>query len=524
MTRLSFAFGGEGNAKTAEELARERLLVEALMGRQPAPKNLGEGLSALGEAIGYRMANKRLQQDEGAARSAGDALYEKLSLFGGTKAIGGPNADQPASYNTDPVGPPQAAPTFGDKFTESMIGQPDAPVAQPAPFRNGVDMTQAQPVPQPMPQQVAQAQPDNATLISQYERVLADPNFQHVDPQRQKMVQSRYEKLLEIQQQAQDPVRQLTLQKLQQEVAQGLRKKPIEVGGRLVDPDTYKVLYEDKPAPKAPEPYTLSPGQERHNPDGTVQASLPKPIDTTMEDEAQQISDAIISGDQPPDLTGLYKQGSHVRAALARKGYNLTDAKEDWAAQQKYIATLNGPQQVRLRQAVDFAFHSLPIIKGLAQEWKAGKYPPLNSVQLEAAKQGALGQDAQRIATQLSSQIADMTSELGTVYKGGNSSTDESLRLAGENLKANWSEETLLAGIELVGKNLQIRRNSINSGSPMGAGTRYQQAPAPYVAPPVETQDGADPLEQAREAIAKGADPAKVRQRLIDNGIDPSGL
>lgn len=449
---MGYIYGGNTGIKSAAELDRERMLVEALLGRKAAPKSLGEGLSALGDAIGYRVADRRLRADEGAANDAGNALFK--SLFGGEKNVSDPA--QPASYNTDPVEAPTAQPSFGDTFLPKVQSSTPAVAAEQAYDPNA----QAQPIPQTMPQQVAQAEhpapgtPQFDDLISKYEMVLGDPNFQHVDAARQKMAEQRYNQLLEMQQNASDPYKQQQLKNAQLEYDQKLH----------------------------PDKVPLTALQQAQI--GKLQAPDPSA------DEPKLIAGAIMNGDQPPDLTGLYKQGAHVRAELAKQGYNLTDAKEDWQAQQKYIATLNGPQQVRLRQAVDFAFHSLPIIKGLAQEWKAGNYPALNSVQLEAAKHGAMGQDAQRIATQLSSQIADMTSELGTVYKGGNSSTDESLRLAGENLKANWSEETLLAGIELVGKNLQIRRNSINSGSPMGAGTSYQQEVAP---PPVAAALGGLP-------------------------------
>jgi len=75
---------------------------------------------------------------------------------------------------------------------------------------------------------------------------------------------------------------------------------------------------------------------------------------------------------------------------------------------------------------------------------------------------------AQDVATQLSTQISDLTSELGTVYKGGNSSTDESLRLAAKNLQGEWSEHTLLNNVKLVRKNLDIRKRSLLSSGVAG--------------------------------------------------------
>jgi|SRR5581483_1054797 len=186
--------------------------------------------------------------------------------------------------------------------------------------------------------------------------------------------------------------------------------------------------------------------------------------------DTDAIADAIVKGDQPPTTTGLYRSTAAVRAALAKKGYNLTGAQLDYSAIQRYMASLNGPQQLRLRQAVQFAYESLPVLEKLYAEWKAlggaYGYRVFNKATLAASKQvpGQLGAAAQALET----QIADMTSELGTVYKGGNSSTNESLDLAAKNLSSDWNEETFNKAISLIRTNLNIRKNSILNAQPAG--------------------------------------------------------
>jgi hypothetical protein len=180
------------------------------------------------------------------------------------------------------------------------------------------------------------------------------------------------------------------------------------------------------------------------------------------DDQVTKIGDAIIAGTQPPEISGfgMAKIAAPLKAYLAEKGYDLTTAGLDYKAQQKYMSTLNGAQQVRLRQATDFAYSSLDLVEGLAKEWQGGNFAVLNKVNLIAAKNGVYGPQAASIATRLDTQIADLTSELGTVYKGGNSSTDETLKLAAKNLSSDWSEKVILDVIPLVRQNLDIRRNS----------------------------------------------------------------
>lgn len=237
-------------------------------------------------------------------------------------------------------------------------------------------------------------------------------------------------------------------------------------------------------AKKEPAGFTLGQGQTRFDAQGNKVASVaPRPVTTTASQgataapsDAKAVAQAIMNGDQPPEFTGLYRNTMAVRAELAKAGYPLTKATEDWTATKKYLTTLNGQQQTRLRQAVTFASDSLGLVQSLSDEWQGGRFPLLNKANLAAAKSGAYGKDAQSLATRLEAQIADLTSELGTVYKGGNSSTDESLKLAATNLSADWSQQTLSDSIKQIRQNLQIRQNSIaNTGTAGTGGNQYDQ-------------------------------------------------
>ena len=189
---------------------------------------------------------------------------------------------------------------------------------------------------------------------------------------------------------------------------------------------------------------------------------------------AVSVAEGIISGTIPPDLTKnvSFRDRTAVVAELQRKGYDLTKATQDWAATQKYLSTLNSVQQVRLRQAVDFAYESLDIVDDLNDE--ASKILArkginiINKTEIAAARQGLYGEEARSVATRLDNQISDLISELATVYKGGNSSTDETLKLASKQLSSDWSAKVLTDNVNLIRKNLLIRQNSINNAGVAG--------------------------------------------------------
>ncbi len=177
--------------------------------------------------------------------------------------------------------------------------------------------------------------------------------------------------------------------------------------------------------------------------------------------DVKEVARAIMAGEQSPELTGLYRNTMAVRAELGRQGYNHANALTDWRATQRHFATMNGPAQTRMVQAIDNASHSLDVIDDLSSKWKGGRFPVLNRANLMLAKNGAYGPDVASVANQLDAQISDVTAELGQVYMGGNSPTDHALGLASKNLSTDWSDKVLKDMTQLARQNLRIRQNSI---------------------------------------------------------------
>jgi hypothetical protein len=214
------------------------------------------------------------------------------------------------------------------------------------------------------------------------------------------------------------------------------------------------------------------------------------------------IAEAIIEGNQPPDTKGLFRMAGPVRVALAQKGFNLAAAQSDWAATQKHLATLNGPQQTRLMQSITTAQESLGNIDKLYNEWKqlggATGSQLFNKGALAVAKQlpGRPGE----VARALEMNIADLTAELGNVYMGGNSPTDHALGLAQKNLSADWNEGQFREAIDQARKNIQYRVNSIKNSSVVGAsaGNKYapSQAAEPTTSAPVRKSVGGKTYEK----------------------------
>ncbi len=216
-----------------------------------------------------------------------------------------------------------------------------------------------------------------------------------------------------------------------------------------------------------------------------VNVNLPDQAAADVKEAVKGMKDGTI----PPQLPGrASKEYTAMMAEAHRQGYDLAGAATDWIATQKHIATLNGAQQTRLRQAIGQLPDLLDSIDTLADKWKGGRFPVLNKANLALAKGGAYGKDAASIANQLEAQIADVTADLGNVYMGGNSPTDHALGLAAKALSADWDQKVLKDMTALARKNVQTRMNSINTTGVAGASEGNPYAPKPAAeAPPASS-------------------------------------
>jgi hypothetical protein len=269
--------------------------------------------------------------------------------------------------------------------------------------------------------------------------------------------------------------------------------------------------------------------------DKEEKAAAKKEKDQQEAADIDVVVDAIVKGNQPPDMSRMYGKSLKVKAALAKKypDFDLSKAELDWNGMKRYVSTLQGPQMVKLRSATNFAVEGLDTLDApRPPDWKKGdpdpkendligraaktaagsKYKRLNRAYLDAAKNGVFGQQAASDATLLDVQIAELQQELAVVYKGGNSPTDLGLNKAGEMLRSEWNDQVLRDAVNLGRTNLRIRLNSIKHTLPesVGGGANPyapQPSASPTATPPQTPSAGVD---RSKISPVPGTDEAKL--------------
>jgi hypothetical protein len=73
----SFIFGGN-TGETPQSVKRKRDLAMAIMGASAAPRNVGEGLNALGSGIVAGIMNRRADKAEKSGRAGADSVFQGI--------------------------------------------------------------------------------------------------------------------------------------------------------------------------------------------------------------------------------------------------------------------------------------------------------------------------------------------------------------------------------------------------------------------------------------------------------------
>lgn len=135
---VGFIFGGD-TKETPETLKRKREIAAALLGQSRAPKNVGEGLQAIGDALIYRSIASDADKGEAAGRKSAESAFS--SLFGGGAASAdapSPTAGIPAGSALDISLNKTASPVFANDGTElgAYLSDPERRSTLPAGMRN----------------------------------------------------------------------------------------------------------------------------------------------------------------------------------------------------------------------------------------------------------------------------------------------------------------------------------------------------------------------------------------------------
>lgn len=190
---------------------------------------------------------------------------------------------------------------------------------------------------------------------------------------------------------------------------------------------------------------------------------------------SSEIANAIMEGKQPPSTTGLYRQGAAVRAQLAKKGFDMTNAELEWKAAQKQVQSLNGPQMTRYAGLAKSVVNTIDEVKSLSEQMANSGIPALNAAKIQAYIQTAGNSEKGQLAARYLASVNTLKEEFANLAQGGYAPTEAAWALANQQINGNYGVQQLSASLNEVQRLIRYRLQGIPNFQSLGpdAANRY---------------------------------------------------
>lgn len=204
----------------------------------------------------------------------------------------------------------------------------------------------------------------------------------------------------------------------------------------------------------------------------------------------QSIATAIEEGKQPPVTTGLYKQGAKVRAKLAKDGFDLSSANQEWQAATKQIQALNGPQMTRYVGLANSVVNTIDEVKSLSEKMKLSGIPLANQAQLAAYMQTAGNSPGGQLAARYIGAVTTLKEEFANLVQGGYAPTEAAFALANKQINENYGVQQMAASLTEVQRLIRYRLNAVPNLATRGPGSTNRYVPGQQQVQPQSSSPG----------------------------------
>ena len=259
-------------------------------------------------------------------------------------------------------------------------------------------------------------------------------------------------------------------------------------------------------------------------------------------DEGKELAQQLVDGFLVPSMlsrrgtfNSILAEANRISRRTTGKPYNAARAQTEYAASQRFMSALNGPQQQRFRALAGTVVNTIDEVKALSREMQNIGVPVLNHAKLMVYSQ-AMGNTPQgQLAAKYIGAVNTLKEEFANLANGGYAPTEAAWHLANQQINGDFGVQQMDAALTEVQRLINYRMQAFEALTPygvsptnpavagMGAGSTAEPAPN---APAANTSQPRMPAAQKGERRKFGDEVREwdgIQWNRIDITKQPSG-
>ena len=262
-------------------------------------------------------------------------------------------------------------------------------------------------------------------------------------------------------------------------------------------------------------PKTGTYTDQRGNPvvvDSVPPKVTPPPDSSETTEMAQQLVDGYLVPSmlsRRGNYNSILAAANRLSKAATGKPYNAARAQTEYAAAQRFMSALNGPQQQRFRALAGTVVNTIDEVKALSQEMKNSGVPLLNRAKLMAYTQTMGNTPQGQLAAKYIGAVNTLKEEFANLANGGYAPTEAAWHLANQQINGDFGVQQMDAALTEVQRLINYRMQAFEALTPYGVSPSN---PAVQGMGGGGAQGGA-PHTPTTPAAPSGAGTPKLRER-----------
>lgn len=220
--------------------------------------------------------------------------------------------------------------------------------------------------------------------------------------------------------------------------------------------------------------------------------------------EAQELAQQLVDGFLVPSMlsrrgnfNSILAEANRIALRTTGKPYNAARAQTEYAASQRFMSALNGPQQQRFRALAGTVVNTIDEVKELSREMKNSGVPLMNRAKLLAYSQAMGNTEQGQLAAKYIGAVNTLKEEFANLANGGYAPTEAAWHLANQQINGDFGVQQMDAALTEVQRLINYRMQAFESLTPYGVSPTNPavagmggNAPAPAPQSPVPSRGG----------------------------------